>query len=218
MGCVLILTHECLIHCYCQFMATAQHLFCFICSKISGSLGVLLNKFCFMLTSENHLYPLLCISISSDGCWELCHFPICSSLVAALTEFQPSTILQNDTANKCPCSARQTLPWHYSHLFSSLSSLTSLCLLAELPKVVCYFIQLRKSLVHFWRIPIPEILGQCVDECDCDHQRRPSCFFPSMTTRELLWFQGDKEFEVQPQGWSSHFKWTQWVQCSNTPY
>lgn len=49
-----------------------------------------------MLTSKKPPLASSNISISSHGCWELCHSPICSSLVTALTAFHT----QCDTAKK----------------------------------------------------------------------------------------------------------------------
>lgn len=154
------------------------------------------------------------MSLSSPGCWELCHSPICSSLVAALT----AVYAQCDAANKNLCSARQTLLQHCSQLFPSLSSHISLCLPAELPDMMCYFVQLRTTLVRSWRIPVPEILKQCVDEFDCDCQVKvillpplPGNLWAALCASRKRW-----RFEAQNQAQSADLKWTQWVQSCNT--
>lgn len=105
-------------------------------------------------------------------------------------------------------------------LFPSLSSLTSICLPAELPEVVCYFIQPRKPLVHSWRIPITEIPGNRVDEYDCDYQGRAILLLllPDNQWAALCASFRRRRLEAQPQGRSADLKWTQWVQCPNTSY
>lgn len=123
---------------------------------------------------------------------------------------------QCDTANK-NLILQGRFCYNTVPIFSS-SDLTSPCSPAKLQEVVCYFKEFRKSLVHSWSVPIPNIVAQCMDEYDCYCQRWAILLLPLPGNQWTTLHASSKRrvFEAQLEGQSADLKWTKWHTLSTS--